>query len=225
MLATLDPVYKAIQDLPEDDEFWWEIGSELILSASQYARQAVIEGALAAQSVGVIVDMDAIHEEALAVTRTWANEWWSKLEPVTRNGMRQALITWQEQGLGKRGLPDLIDAMKPFFGEARAERIAVTETTRLFAEGSKLAARQDENVGGMEWQTARDERVCEVCNSQTPGGHPKDGDIYPIDQTPDCPRHVNCRCALIPVSWRYIRQNADKWQGGPIPEEPVELML
>lgn len=83
------------------------------------------------------------------------------------------------------------------FSRARAERIAVTETTRAYAEGNTAAWRASGVVEGREWMTAVDELVCPLCgplhgkiaklNEPFPGG---------IDNPP---RHVSCRCWVLPV--------------------------
>lgn len=206
---------KAVEEVYTDDEFWREMEIELAARLGAVTRKLVLEGARAAESVGVIVDFDAIHEEALAVTRTTESMYWGKMTQTTREGLRQALLTWQEQGLGKRGLPDLIDAIEPLFGPERAERIAVTEATRLFAEGNRIAAYMDPNVGGLEWQSAADEKVCAICGPKTID-HPQGRDhlIYPVGGAPNCPAHVRCRCALVPVSQRYVEAHPSRWQGG-----------
>ena len=208
----VDPASKAVEDVWADDAFWTSVQIEMASRLGKITRKLVLEGATAAQSVGVIVDFDAIHREALYITRTTESIYWGKMTQTTREGLRQSLLTWQEQGLGKRGLPDLIDSIEPLFDKPRAKRIAVTETTRLFAEGNELAARMDDNIGGTEWQTAGDEKVCEICG-------PLDHQIFPVGGGPSTPRHINCRCARIPVSWRYIRAHPSKWQGGAIPAE------
>jgi len=202
---------KAVEDVWADEAFWQGVQIEMASRLGAITRRLVVEGAVAAQSVGVIVDFDAIHQEALHITRTTESLYWGKMTQTTREGLRQALLSWQEQGLGKRGLPDLIDSIEPLFDRNRAKRIAITEATRLFAEGNMLAARLDENVGGLEWQTAQDDKVCEaICL-------PLHKNIYAKGSEHPCPAHTNCRCALIPVSWRYIRAHVNKWQGGALP--------
>lgn len=197
---------KAVEDVWADEAFWAGVRIEMASRLGAITRRLVVEGAVAAESVGVIVDFDAIHQEALHITRTTESLWWGKMTQTTREGLRQALLTWQEQGLGKRGLPDLIDSIEPLFDRKRAKRIAITEATRLFSEGNELAARLDLNVGGMEFQTAADEKVCVICK-------PNDHKIFPVDSGPRPALHTNCRCARIPVSARYIREHPSKWQG------------
>lgn len=199
-------VLKAVEDVASDEQFWTAIRANMALRMGKVAREITVEGARAAESVGVIVDFDSINRRALEVTRTIETAWWRTLEDTTRQGLREAMVTWQEIGLGKRGLPDLIDSIEPLFSRERAKRIAVTETTRMFAEGNRMAAQEDPVVGGLQWRTAEDEKVCLICG-------PLNDQIFPKDAVPECPAHVNCRCDLVPVSWRYIEGHPTQWEG------------
>lgn len=175
---------KVVQDVLTDPELWDEISAHLRQSLATTALRTVLGGASAAESVGVIADFDILHPEALYVVRTWLPAWWAQLETTTRAGLRSAIEMYVELGLGKRGLPDLINAIEPLFGPARAKRIAATETTRLFAEGNQMAAMQDDTIGGLMWLTAKDSLVCPICG-------PRHGLIYPKANPPDCPAHPN----------------------------------
>ena len=208
--------YKAITDVADDDAFWRDVGRELAIRLGGISRRVVFGGIEAAQSAGVTVDMDGIHEAALLATREMDSIWWGKIERTTRDSLRTTLVLWQEQRLGKRGLPDLVDALTPLFDRNRAKRIAETESTRLFAEGNRLAAEQDNTVGGLEWQTVRDELVCLEVDGQ-PGCGPRLKLIYPKNNLPSMPLHPRCRCSWQPVTWAYIRAHPTRWQGGSIP--------
>lgn len=89
----------------------------------------------------------------------------------------------------------LRDSLTPAFGETRAQAIAVTETTRAYAQGESVV-QQYLRGAGLEmvryWSTSADERVCELCG-------PLDG--KPEDEWGDAgdgpPRHPSCRCWLV----------------------------
>lgn len=207
---------KAIEDVNNDTAFWADTEHVLAQRLEAMNERALLLGINAAASLGVIVDFDAIHAEALQVARTTSSLWWGKMTEATREALRQAFITWQETGVvtpeqQRRGLSTLIESLEPMFGQARARRIAITETTRLFAEGNRLASQYDDSVGGEQWQTARDERVCDTCG-------PRDNKIWPKGAGPDCPAHVGCRCVYAPASWSYIRKHLRLWQGVPLGE-------
>lgn len=80
---------------------------------------------------------------------------------------------------------------------ARAETIARTELIRAHAEGQLVGLEEMgvEEVGVMvEWSTAQDDRVCELCE-------PMEGVVLKIEEARGMiPRHPNCRCAYIPAN-------------------------
>lgn len=79
------------------------------------------------------------------------------------------------------------EALRPIFGEVRASRIAVTETTRAYAEGEKQTVEIAKEAGynmRKKWHTNEDELVCPEC-AALDGKDP--GEIDP-------PLHPNCRC-------------------------------
>lgn len=80
--------------------------------------------------------------------------------------------------------------------EMRAETIARTEIVRAHAEG-QLEALEElgvEEVGvTVEWDTARDGRVCPLCA-------PMQGVVLKVSEAKGMiPRHPNCRCAWVPA--------------------------
>ncbi len=83
------------------------------------------------------------------------------------------------------------------FSRVRAAAIAVTETTRAYAEGATRAWERSGVVEGREWITANDEISCIYCR-------PLHGQIAKLGEpfqggVMNPPRHVNCRCAVVPV--------------------------
>lgn len=79
----------------------------------------------------------------------------------------------------------------------RAETIAQTELIRAHAEGqlSGLEELGVEEVGVMvEWSTAADDRVCDLCE-------PMEGIVLKIEEARGMiPRHPRCRCAFTPAN-------------------------
>lgn len=184
----VDLLEKAIEGLPNDAEFWAEIENTLALPALRLNRRIMELGMTAGGEIGVGADLDALHPEALAATRRATFELVRRVTDTTRDGIREALLTWQEMGVvlpdqRKRGLPTLIEGLESLFDRQRANRIAVTETTRMFAEGNVAAMVADDTVLGEQWLTARDERVCPICG-------PRQGKVWPKGQGPAAPAHV-----------------------------------
>ena len=205
---------KAVQDVLNDADFWEGIRQQMYRRFWPVSRRIVVQGIESAENIGVVFTDDVVNEQALGLVRQWMPEWWSTVEATTREGLRTAIDTWLSLGLGKRGMPDLIDAIEPLFGRKRAERIAATEVTRLFAEGQKLAGDADPEVVGYVWLTAQDELVCPICA-------PRHGKIYPKGQVPDIPAHVHDRCNLHAADARYVRAHRAQWQGAQLPPRGV----
>jgi HK97 family phage portal protein len=83
------------------------------------------------------------------------------------------------------------------FSASRADMIAVTEGAK--AQGhAMIASYQSQGHEGKEWETAGDDRVCEICE-----GNAADGEIplgEPFNSGDDTvPGHPRCRCTLLPV--------------------------
>lgn len=186
---------KEVTDIVDDPDLWEKVKVEIRGAIIPHVRNIALAAAQYKMDLGLGVDMDRVNLGILEFTKNYTNEWWARLEPVTRDGLREALVTWQESGLGKRGLPDLISALEDtLFGPERASRIAVTEVTRIFDEGNRLA----EEAVGIETQrfkTSRDERVCEICL-------PLDGQEFPIREGPFpvTDTHIGCRCWRVGVT-------------------------
>lgn len=95
------------------------------------------------------------------------------------------------------GIADLVIALDPTFGPTRAERIAVTETTRIFTQAQRVAERDIVEITHYRLLTSADDRVCSICGplyglTREKGiliwEHPRFGPI----QGP--PFHPRCRC-------------------------------
>ena len=89
------------------------------------------------------------------------------------------------------------------FNEERALRIAVTETTRIYAKGQMIAAQElKEQYPDVRiiktWFTDNDDKVCEICGPLHGMTIDVDEPFYDIEddlyQDGNPPAHVNCRC-------------------------------
>ena len=108
---------------------------------------------------------------------------------TSRALIQDALGDWVRDG---GAMENLVNRLLPQFGEVRAEAIAVTESTRSFATGSRLLYQQA-GIRRVQLLTNRDDHVCPICR-------PYDGQIVDIEiGVPGVgfmPWHVNCRCFL-----------------------------
>jgi HK97 family phage portal protein len=130
----------------------------------------------------------------LAKIRMEAGTWASKysglaikgLDKTTRRGVRDALAA---SIAAEDGVDALVERLSQFFDEARARRIAVTETTRAYARGSTRAYK---TMGVMRFifRTAGDEQVDGECAT-------RNGRDYTASTANGLlPVHVSCRCDL-----------------------------
>lgn len=164
---------------------------------------------VAAQTGWERLDLDGDPDWAQinAVARAWAREHTFELvtgiTDTTRAIYQEQVDAWLASG---EPLSALSAALEPYLGAVRAERVAVTEVTRLYAEGNLLAWRESGVVEEVMWMTAEDDIVmeCPICwplNGLTEALAVRDG--FGGYGAP--PAHVRCRCWLKPIV------NAAKW--------------
>lgn len=178
---------KALSDIPADQAFWDEQKASFFTEAGTLPSELLLQGAEQAAAFGLAIDFDLVNQGVLELSRTFSNEWWDRLERTTRDGLRAAVQTHIETGAP---LDVLEKNLEPLFGKKRAQTIASTETTRLFADGNNLAYAQA-GVDTVEWRTSRDGRVCHLCG-------PLHKQRFPVN-TRKPPEHVRCRCWEVPV--------------------------
>jgi len=128
-----------------------------------------------------------------------AQGWFDLLDQTTQQALRNTLFNF----VGNRAVTvnDVMFGLSGVFEDYRLERIAVTELTRMFAQGQQLAgealAQEHEGVTVIKtWFANQDDLVCPICgplngksvkiNAEFTGG---DGKRYF-----NPPAHVNCRC-------------------------------
>jgi SPP1 gp7 family putative phage head morphogenesis protein len=190
--------------LLDDAAYWQAMGVELGGAIIPRATEVAWVGVTAGEAImGFAVEWDMLNQAVLDYTRRYGFSLVNidgdlSIVKTTRDQMREIFLRWQRGELGDRGLPDLVRALDPLFGSERARRIAVTETTRLFAEGNLIAWR----TGGVThkiWHTAMDELVCPICAPLEGKKVRLDAPFSPPvrDWNGDHPpAHVNCRCWL-----------------------------
>ncbi len=184
---------EAPEDVFLDGEFWGDFRQRAFDVGEPFARKTALDAATLNVNVGLNVNMDFVNEEVLNFSRGYTNTFVDQLERTSKKQLQNAITNWQETGLGNRGLPDLVDALKPTFGTARAELIATNEVTKLFDEGNNLAHK----AAGIlieEWSTAEDGFVEEICVALNGKRFGVDEGPRPVTGT-----HIGCRCERLPV--------------------------
>jgi len=183
-----------------EDKLMWEA---LSADYARMLRNGALGGVAALPaSAQAFVSWDLINQWALEYARQYRFEWIRGINRSTREYISTAITDWIESGAQ---LQSLEDVLKLKFTDARAEMIASTETTRLYAKGNKLAWDSTGVIEEFRWMTAVDERVCEICG-------PNHNQTFPLSQMDELiPAHPRCRCWGQPVvSTELARQRLNE---------------
>lgn len=113
----------------------------------------------------------------------------AEISKTSMDGFLAEFEKWLQSG---EPLDSLILSLEQYYSPVRAEMIAVTETTRAFAEGNINVWKETGFVSGFDVVTARDDVVCPTCIDQYKQNPHK------LKADPP-PYHVRCRCAVRPV--------------------------
>jgi hypothetical protein len=183
-------VAQAIMDGAEID--WDTIAAELRgVLAPSLAGAATTQASLYAAGLNIPLDIAKINVAAWA----WANQYsYELVKGITAT--TQALVGQVvSQFIATPGMTigDLAAAIEVPFGAARAQMIAVTETTRAYTQANVVTQEMLREMGVTTvrvWQTSKDDKTCEdICV-------PLDGleESEWGDYADGPPAHVNCRC-------------------------------
>jgi hypothetical protein len=182
------------------DNFWREQEerlSELIFpslkaSTLQGAKTgAVLLREMKSYKQDVDLDWVVINRTAIEYAKFFSDNVAAQVTNTSMAAFLNEFPGWIESG---KGISDLVDRLKPYYGDNRAEMIAVTETTRAFAGGNIITwMNSDRNVAGYRWEIAFDDRVCPLCWDMY------NNNPYPLSFNTMPPRHVRCRCYMRPL--------------------------
>lgn len=186
-------------------QFWTEEHRRYLEALGPTALTILMAGAetgAAVLPVGyeLLINWDYFNQSAIDFLKTYGMTHAQGITNTTQSQTVNIISDWIRSG---ESMDYLQDKLAPIYGKKRAEMIAVTEVTRIYAEGNILAWKATGLVGAKKWQTANDERVCPICG-------PLHGMIVGIDEngfTTEVgglgltapPAHPRCRCWLLPV--------------------------
>ena len=191
---------------------FWRAEDERLWAAMRPAWQEVVSENAVAMAVRLGADdrmWNTVNERML----DWLDDYYisadaanvgsiPNLNLTSRTQFGQVFAQWQrgelEMGTTAQGLPQLVEALGPVFGPVRAERIAVTETTRVIVESQRAASEADEFITHYRFLSAADERVCPICGpnhgavieKRSGGFSTPAGRMFP-------PLHPMCRCQIL----------------------------
>ena len=121
---------------------------------------------LTESEIGIYLADGSVNARALVTARNYVTEWLQQLDQTSERAVRDALETFITQPGATVG--DMVDILQPVFGDTRAWRIAVTETTRVYSLANDLYADEMQNQYPemqvvKQWWTNSDDRVCPIC--------------------------------------------------------------
>lgn len=140
------------------------------------------------------IDWQLANNAAAAWARRYGFELVRGMVDTTRDRLQREIADFITNS---ETMPQLTRRLKDVFGPVRAELVAVTETTRAFAEGNRAAWRESGIIEQREWRTANDELVCPICG-------PLANTVAGLDESfgggiDGPPAHPRCRCWVVPV--------------------------
>lgn len=195
------PSRKDLPPIPIDDLINSEGDDEFMAQLIRVISLSTVGGVdLFKNAISVGLDYSLINDEALQWARDYSYELIKGTSQTTRNFVSDAITRFIDTPGFTLG--DIAQQLEGIFSLDRAQMIAVTETTRAFAEGQTMAGnellKQFPDVRVTEtWFTNNDDRVCAVCG-------PLNGEEVDLGkgfshggQRP--PAHPRCRC------WTQVR--------------------
>jgi len=185
--------------------FWGELESQLFDELAPIALEIYFQGGLGGEAlltpdVRVLLDWDIYNEQAVAWLNNWRDTVFADFNATTRDTLTDAINEWVLSG---EALPVLEAKFTTLLSEQRAEMIATTEVTRMYAEGNIAAWKATGVVSANTWRTAEDELVCPICAPLANKTVALDSNGFTTEEfglglnAP--PAHPRCRCWLSPV--------------------------
>ena len=200
MLKLVAPDRKAITDRPVsfyfdylDDDFW--VDEDFIANVARLFTKAAKQGIVLFDSaIGLSMDYTLTNVEAAK----WAAEYSYELIKGINKTSTKALQTIFKTFIDTPGMTigDLVNMLP--YTEARALNIAITETTRIYAEAEQLAGQAlkkeypDVKIIVTWWTNMDPPRLCEFCAALH--GEEIEQDEYFEGALMGPPAHVGCRC-------------------------------
>ena len=210
--------------MPLDYQFWRNEDNELWNAIGDIVVAAIMAGAdvgaqLLPKSIRNMVDQDTFNFAAMNYLKLYQLRDIPNINATTRKNIAVLVNKWLRSG---ESLQTLEGMMAVVMNDPRAKQIAITEITRLFAQGNLLVWRSIGTVTSKVWQTANDEKVCPLCgplHNQVVG---IETDFQmPMEQMAASPQMQ----ALLGEKYSYEKavarlQNMYKWNGESVEAPP-----
>ena len=105
-----------------------------------------------------------------------------------------------------------------------ALRLARTEMTAAFGEGTIAAARVSPSYIGMKWVLSHSHPVVDICDTLAEHDEGLGRGVYSPGNEPPLPAHPNCICTLVPVHEEPEKfvERLKKWRDDPSSDQELE---
>lgn len=105
-----------------------------------------------------------------------------------------------------------------------ALRLARTETTAAFGEGTIAAARVSPSYKGMKWVLSKSHPITDICDTLAAHDEGLGEGVYSPGNEPPYPAHPNCLCVLVPVHEEpeEFVERLKKWRENPDSDRELE---
>ena len=126
-----------------------------------------------------------------------------------------------------RDYPNMMKRMKgrvPGDISYEALRLARTEMTAAFGEGTIAAARVSPSYIGMKWVLSHSHPMVDMCDTLAEHDEGLGRGVYPPGDEPPYPAHPNCLCALVSIHEdpeKFV-ERLKKWVNAPDSEPDIE---
>lgn len=105
-----------------------------------------------------------------------------------------------------------------------ALRLARTETSAAFGEGTVAAAQVAPSYQGMKWVLSNTHPIADICDTLADHDEGLGRGVFKPGEEPPYPAHPNCLCALVPIHEgpeRFV-ERLKRWQEDPDSEPELE---
>ena len=105
-----------------------------------------------------------------------------------------------------------------------ALRLARTEMTAAFGEGTIAAAKVSPSNKGIRWILSKSHPITDICDEHAAHDEGLGKGVFPVDDVPLHPAHPNCLCSLVNVNEQpedFI-ERLKRWEKDPASEPEVE---
>lgn len=172
-----------------DPQVWADEPAQLVQAVLPFYDELTAQAAQAALgTLPIGVDWSLVNEAVLKLAQQRAAAFAQDATATSQAQVEQVIADWIKTG---GTMDDLIARVGRVWEGPRADVAAVTEVTRVYAEGNAAAWQASDVVKAMKWRTSNDEAVCPICgplaNSEVSFG----GELPPA--------HPNCRCWIVPI--------------------------